>query len=69
MLKIECIRDGKGRILGNITSGFQTGEAVARDRSGHILGHSSTTFHNTRDAQGHVVSQNRADVGLLFRSK
>lgn len=69
MLKIEWIRDGKGRILGDVTSGFQTGDSVARDRTGHILGRSSSMFHDTRDSRDRIVSQNRADVGLLFRRK
>jgi hypothetical protein len=54
---------GNGRILGDVTSGFHTGNSIARDRSGQILGRSSSKFNNTRDAQGHIVSQNRADVG------
>jgi len=67
MLKNEFIRDGKNRIIGSKTSGFDNGDTVARDRDGHILGHSSEKFGNTRDGRGHLVSQNQADADLLFR--
>jgi hypothetical protein len=67
MLKMEYVRDGKNQILGSTTSGFANGDTVARDRSGKILGHSNTTFENTRDSDGRLVSRNADDVGLLFR--
>jgi YD repeat-containing protein len=67
MLKTEYVRDGKNQILGSTTTGFANGDIVARDRSGQILGHSNSTFQNTRDEEGQLVSQNSADVGLLFR--
>jgi hypothetical protein len=67
MLKTEFIRDGRNQIMGSITSGFANGDTVARDRSGKILGHSNSTFENTRDASGRLVSLNADDVGLLFR--
>jgi hypothetical protein len=53
--------------MGSSTSGFANGDTVARDRSGKILGHSNSTFQNTRDEEGRLVSRNSADVGLLFR--
>jgi hypothetical protein len=67
MLKTTYIRDGQNRILGNTTSGFASGEVVARDRSGKILGHSSRTFNNTRGANNQIVSINEADAKMLFR--
>jgi len=67
MLKTAYIRDGKNKIIGSATTGFPNGDAVARDRNGKILGRSSELFHNTRDADGHLISRNIADVGLLFR--
>jgi hypothetical protein len=67
VLKTKYIRDGKNQIIGSITSGFDNGDNVARDRTGHILGHSNSTFHNTRDSDGRLVSQNVEDTGLLFR--
>jgi hypothetical protein len=66
VLKTKYIRDGKNQIIGSITSGFDNGDDVARDRAGHILGHSNSTFHNTRDSDGRLVSQNVDDTGLLF---
>jgi hypothetical protein len=53
--------------MGSSTSGFANGDTVARDRSGKILGHSNSTFENTRDSDGRLVSRNADDVGLLFR--
>jgi hypothetical protein len=67
MLKTEYIRDGRNQIMGSSTSGFANGDTVARDRSGKILGHANSTFQNTRDEEGRLVSRNSADVGLLFR--
>lgn len=67
VLKTEFVRDGKNQIIGSITSGFDNGDTIARDRSGHILGHANSTFHNTRDAEGHLVSRNSSDPSLLLR--
>jgi hypothetical protein len=67
MLKTKYIRDGKNQIMGNITTGFDNGDTVARDRTGRILGHSNSTFHNTRDSAGRLASQDTDDTGLLFR--
>jgi len=67
MLKTEYIRDGRSQIMRSITSGFANGDTVARDRSGKILGHSNSTFENTRDSDGRLVSRNADNVGLLFR--
>jgi hypothetical protein len=67
MLKTEYIRDGRNQIIGSETGGFANGDTVARDRSGKILGHSNSTFKNTRDSSGCLVSRNADDVSLLFR--
>lgn len=67
MLKTTYMRDGRNRIIGNTTSGFATGDVVARDRSGKILGHSSRTFNNTRGTNNEIVSINEADAKMLFR--
>ncbi len=67
MLKVEYVRNGKGQIIGNKTSGFANGDTVARDRDGNILGHSNSTFHNTRDSKGRLVSIDTDDTDLLFR--
>lgn len=67
MLKTEYIRDGQNLIIGSETSGFANGDTVARDRSGKIHGHSNSTFNNTRDSTGRLISRNADDVGLLFR--
>lgn len=67
MLKVEYIRDGHNQIIGSKTSSLAGGVSVARDREGRILGSSSDWFHTTRDKNGCLVSQNTADVDLLFR--
>lgn len=66
-MKTTFVRDGKSQIIGSTTSGLPGGGVLARDQSGKILGHSSALFHNTRDGNGRLVSQNQADVNLLFR--
>jgi hypothetical protein len=66
MLKKEYVRNGKNQIIGSKTSGFTNGDTVARDSDGKILGHSSDSFSNTRDANGHLTSTNEADVDSLF---
>ena len=66
MLKTEYVRDGKRQIIGRKTSGLATGETVARDLHGKILGHSSEFFGTTRDAKGSLASTNQADVNTLF---
>jgi hypothetical protein len=64
-MKVTTLRDGQGRILGTTTS-FSNSDSVARDRNGRILGRSSETFNNTRDRDGHLISDNIADSRLLF---
>jgi hypothetical protein len=67
MLKTEYIRDKNNHLIGTTTTGFANGDTTARDRSGKLLGRANTTFRNTRDANGGIVSRNQADAGLLFR--
>jgi hypothetical protein len=66
MLKTEYVRDGKRQIIGKKTSGLGTGETVARDLHGRILGRSSEFFGTTRNAKGSLTSANQADVNTLF---
>ncbi len=68
MLKKEYIRDGKRRIIGSVTNGFQGGfETLVRDESERVLGWTSRKFHTTRDGQGALVSLNTPDAGLLLK--
>ena len=67
MLKKTYVKDGNNQAIGSVTSGFANGSAVARDTAGKVVGRASETFHNTRDAQGRLVSTNTADPNLLFR--
>ena len=69
MLKIKPVRDGHGQLLGTTTTDTESGDVTARERGGRTLGHSSSTFNNTRGSSGRLVSTNTADVGLLFRQK
>jgi hypothetical protein len=64
-MKLVTLRDGQNQIVGTTTN--SNGDTVARDRSGSILGRSSETFNNTRDASGRLASINTADARLLFR--
>jgi YD repeat-containing protein len=69
MLKKNVIRDGKNRVIGSVTSGYAAGSSIVRDAEGRLLGKTSEQFHNTRDAQGKLVSTNTPNAGLLFGDK
>ena len=44
MLKKEYVRDGKNRVIGSVTTGFDDESSVVRDEEGHILGAPATDF-------------------------
>ncbi|MGO9268885.1 MAG: hypothetical protein ACLQOO_01255 [Terriglobia bacterium] len=73
MLEKKVVRDGKGTIIGTVTSGFGDGSKVVHDRSGGFMGRTQTSengdTHYTRDSGGHLVSRDTADPGLLFGRK
>jgi hypothetical protein len=70
MLKKEVVRDGEGRMVGTVTSGYSGSyESVVRDENGMLLGTTSSRFGTTRDANGGLVSSNTPDAGLLIRRK
>ncbi len=70
MLKKDVIRDGEGRMIGSVTSGYSGSyDAVVRDENGKLLGTTSSRFGTTRDGEGGLVSNNTADPGLLIRRK
>jgi YD repeat-containing protein len=66
MLKKNVIRGGKNQVIGSVTTGYAGGSSIVRDAEGRLLGKTSEQFHNTRDAQGKLVSTNTADGGLLL---
>jgi len=66
MLKKEYVRDGKNRVIGSVTTGFDDESSVVRDGEGHILGRTSDRFDTTRDAHGNLASLNTSDPGLLI---
>lgn len=68
MLKKQYIRDGKRRIIGSVTSGFQGSfETLVRNERERALGWTSRKFHTTRDEHGALVSLNTSDAGLLLK--
>jgi hypothetical protein len=68
VLTKRYIRDGKNRVIGSLTTGFQGSfETVVRDEHEHVIGRTSQRFQNARDEHGHLISINSADPGLLFR--
>ena len=68
-LKKEYVRDGKGRIIGSVESGFSDESKVVRDEKNSIVGRTSEKFHTTRDNHGNLVSMNTSDPGLLINRK
>ena len=69
MLKKEYVRDGKRRVIGSVTTGFDDESSVVRDEDGHTLGRTSERFHWTRDEHGNLASLNSSDPGLLIGRK
>ena len=70
MLKKSYVRDGKNRLIGSVTTGFEGSfETLVRDEHGDIIGRTSERFGTTRDAHGNLISINTADPGLLFNRK
>ena len=68
-LRKEYIRDGKNRVIGSVTTGFDDESSVVRDEEGHILGRTSDRFNTARDSDGNLVSLNTSDPGLLINRK
>jgi hypothetical protein len=70
MLKKEYIRDGKNRVIGSVTTGYEGAfDSIVRDEHEQIVGRSSERFHTTRDGHDGLVSINSADPGLLIKPK
>lgn len=70
MLKKTYVRDGKNRVIGSVTTGFEGSfEALVRDEHDNIIGRTSERFGTTRDGQGNLISTNTADPGLVFNRK
>jgi hypothetical protein len=65
----KYIRDGKNRIIGSVTNGFDDTTAITRDEHNKITGRTNDQFHTTRDEHGKLISINSADPGLLIRKK
>jgi hypothetical protein len=67
-LQQEFIRDGKRRIIGSVTTGYQDSTEVVRNSENGIIGKVNHRFSTTRDADGKLVSINTPDPGLLISS-
>jgi YD repeat-containing protein len=65
-LKKKVVRDRHNRVVGSVTTGYAAGSSIVRDAEGRVPGRTSENFHNTRDAEGKLVSINTPDAGLLF---
>jgi hypothetical protein len=68
-LEKDYIRDGKNRIIGSVTSGFNDTTAVVRDEHNKITGRTNERFSTTRDSSGKLISINSSDPGLLIGRK
>ena len=68
-LSKKYVRDGKNRIIGSITSGYNDTSSVVRDEHDQILGRTSERFNTVRDAHGNLASTNSPDPGLLIGRK
>jgi hypothetical protein len=67
MLKKEYLRDGKRRVIGSVTTGYEGAfDSIIRDEHEQITGRTSERFHTTRGEHGGLVSINSADPGLLI---
>jgi hypothetical protein len=70
VLEKRYIRDGKNRVIGSITSGYEGAfDTIVKDEHEQITGRTSEKFHTTRDEHGGLVSINSADPGLLINRK
>ena len=69
MLRKRYIRDGRNRLIGSITTGYDDTSSVVRDEHDQILGRTSDRFHTTRDKTGNLLSINSSDPGLLIGRK
>jgi hypothetical protein len=70
MLKKTYVRDGKNRVIGSLTTGFEGSfETLVRDEHDNVIDRTSQQFGTTRDGRGKLVSLNTADPGLLFNRK
>jgi len=69
-LEKRYMRDGKSRVIGSITSGYEGAfDSIVRDEHEQIVGRTSERFGTTRDGRGGLVSINSADPGLLINRK
>ncbi len=69
VLEKKYVRDGQGRLLGSVTSGFAGDSTVVRDHEGRFLGTTCELFHWTKDETGTLVSKNTPDFGLIIPKK
>jgi hypothetical protein len=60
------LRDGGGRIIGSVTTGFSDRSSIVRDAEGRLKGRTSERFNTTRDSKGRLISIDTPEEGLLL---
>lgn len=65
----ETIRDARGTIVGVIERQRLTGNLVARDRHGAIVGAYEERSRTTRDAHGRIVGRTNLLPALLLQKR
>ena len=68
MLKKEKVRDWTGRIIGFIETDTITGNKIAKDFYGRMLGRYVKKFNTTQDFHGRLVAQGDATMGLIYKN-
>ena len=68
MLTKEKVRDWTGKIIGFIETDNVTGNKVAKDFYGRILGRYIKRYDATQDFYGKLVGRGDATVGLIYKN-
>ena len=63
MLKTAFIRDHKGRVRGQVVSGYSDGSQIVKNWHGQVVGRVLPQRGITKDARNQIISKN-ADPGF-----
>lgn len=69
MLKKDFVPDGKGRIIGSVTTGYSNPSSIVRDERNQIAGRTNERFQTTRDARGNLLPISSFDPALVIGNK